>query len=648
MKKILYFSTIFISLLFFSHFFYYLPNINNLTVNTYLEKSKLMREMFLEEVKKEQEKTTIFTYLIGQDSRIIESLKTNQTENLNYDIVMDFLHNNGDYKDIWFQIISKEGNIVYRSWSKTKNDNILSFREDLKELVKNPKPTQAITSGISDLVFVTTQPVYDRAGVFIGFIELISHFNSVANTLKDNKIEPLFILSEEKSAIITEPFTNIFLGNNYIANLNASKDILNLVQEHKINNFIEIENFISISQYLATNIEIKDVEGKSLGLFLMFLDKKNIDYSNISNFQTQYLTFIIFSMIIYAFIFLYLLKVSYTKELKAEVSKKTQKINDQQRKLKSLITIYDKNVIFSKTDLQGFITHASSAFCDISGYTKEELIGKPHNIVRHPDMPKEFFKDMWKNLKEEKRVTVEIKNLRKDGSYYWVIADLEPEYDEKGTHIGYFSVREDITANKEIEELQRDIIFTMGSIAEVKSKETSEHVKRVAKYSRVLANALGLSEKDIKMLELASPMHDIGKIAIPDEILHKPAKLTFEEFEIMKTHAEKGYEMLHISNRPLFKVASQIALTHHEKYDGTGYPNGLKGEDIPIFGRITAIVDVFDAIASDRCYKKAWEMPKVLEYIKSESGKQFDPKLVDLLFENIDKLLEIKELHKDG
>ena len=124
-------------------------------------------------------------------------------------------------------------------------------------------------------------------------------------------------------------------------------------------------------------------------------------------------------------------------------------------------------------------------------------------------------------------------------------------------------------------------------------------------------------------------------------------KLTDEEFDIIKTHAQKGHDMLGISNRPLFKVASQIALTHHEKYDGTGYPNSLKGEDIPIFGRITALADVFDAIGSDRCYKKAWEMEKVLEFIKEQRGKHFDPKLVDIFFDNLDDILKIKEEHQD-
>ena len=148
-------------------------------------------------------------------------------------------------------------------------------------------------------------------------------------------------------------------------------------------------------------------------------------------------------------------------------------------------------------------------------------------------MPKSIFKKIWDKLEAKEKITIELKNLRKDGSYYWVVADFEPEYDDLGNHIGYFAIREDITANKEIEELQKEVIFTMGSIAEFRSKETGEHIKRVAKYSRILAAAYGLSEDDIDMLELASPMHDIGKIAIPDAILNNPGKLTNEEYEII-------------------------------------------------------------------------------------------------------------------
>jgi response regulator RpfG family c-di-GMP phosphodiesterase len=201
--------------------------------------------------------------------------------------------------------------------------------------------------------------------------------------------------------------------------------------------------------------------------------------------------------------------------------------------------------------------------------------------------------------------------------------------------------------NKEIIDTQKEVIFTMGAIGESRSKETGNHVKRVAEYSRVLALKYGLSSKEAELLKEASPMHDIGKVGIPDSILKKPAKLDEHEWEIMKTHAQLGYEMLKHSNRKILKAAAIVAKEHHEKWDGSGYPNGLKGEDIHIFGRITAIADVFDALGSERCYKKAWPLEEIKSFFQENKGSHFDPKLVDLFFENIDEFIFIKDKYKD-
>ena len=191
------------------------------------------------------------------------------------------------------------------------------------------------------------------------------------------------------------------------------------------------------------------------------------------------------------------------------------------------------------------------------------------------------------------------------------------------------------------------LTYTMGEIAETRSKETGNHVKRVAEYSKLLALKLGLDELTADMLKLASPMHDIGKVGIPDNILNKPGKLTFEEFEIMKTHAQLGYEMLKHSQKPILQAAAIVSKEHHEKYNGKGYPLGLSGENIHIFARITAVADVFDALGSDRIYKKAWEDEKIFELFNSEKGEHFDPKIIDAFFENIDEIKKIRELFKD-
>jgi len=199
----------------------------------------------------------------------------------------------------------------------------------------------------------------------------------------------------------------------------------------------------------------------------------------------------------------------------------------------------------------------------------------------------------------------------------------------------------------EIENTQKEIIFTMGAAGELRSKETGQHVKRVAEYSKLLALLFGLKSDDAELIKLASPMHDIGKVGIPDAILHKPGKLTVDEFKIMKTHAQLGYDMLKGSDRIILKSASIVAHEHHEKYDGSGYPRGLKGDNIHIFGRITAIADVFDALGSERIYKKAWPDEKILELFEKEKGKHFDPKLIELFVKNKEKFYKIRDMYKE-
>ena len=200
---------------------------------------------------------------------------------------------------------------------------------------------------------------------------------------------------------------------------------------------------------------------------------------------------------------------------------------------------------------------------------------------------------------------------------------------------------------EEIDATQKELVFIMGVTGESRSKETGNHVRRVAEYSRVLAQAYGLSEEEVDTLKNASPMHDLGKVAIPDAVLNKPGRYDEAERKIMETHAELGYNILKSSERTLLKAAAIVAYQHHEKWDGSGYPKGLKGEEIHIYGRITAFADVFDALGSDRVYKKAWPDEKVFNLFKEERGCHFDPKLIDLFFENLDSILAIRNEFKD-
>lgn len=214
--------------------------------------------------------------------------------------------------------------------------------------------------------------------------------------------------------------------------------------------------------------------------------------------------------------------------------------------------------------------------------------------------------------------------------------------------LAYFNdVTELVALNREIEDTQREIIYAMGEIGETRSKETGNHVKRVAEYSKLLALLYGLGKDEAEKLKMASPMHDIGKVGIPDAILNAPRKLNLDEWKIMQTHAELGYSMLKHSSKPILQAAAIVANEHHEKFDGSGYPNAVVGEDIHIYGRITAVADVFDALGSDRVYKKAWDLDDILTLFKDERGKHFDPQLVDIFMNNLDDFLVIRDRFKD-
>ena len=453
--------------------------------------------------------------------------------------------------------------------------------------------------------------------------------------------------------------------------------------------------------------------------------------------------------------------------------------------------IVDRSAIVSKTDKFGIITYVNNKFCEMSGYSEEELIGISHNIIRHPDMPSAIFEELWRVIQSGKAWFGKVKNRKKNGSLYYVDTVINPIIDSNGDIIEYIAIRHDITEleqykellkdeltikNKSIEEninylqqyedaissatavlktdtnniityanskfceimgycikdlvginctqlrdekhklmldcekvknelknkkmvnwtltnstkngnklhlntffypifdcnlniiehlqimyditeiinlnneiidTQKEIINKMGEIGESRSKETGSHVRRVSEYSKELALLAGLSKEDADLLYAASPMHDIGKIGIPDNILHKPGKLNDNEWVIMKSHSEAGYNILKDSNRTILKAAAIVSHTHHEKWDGSGYPNSLAGEDIHIFGRITAIADVFDALGSDRVYKKAWKLDTIIEFLKKEKSKHFDPVLIDIFLENMDKILSIRDSYKD-
>ncbi|MBM4127332.1 MAG: response regulator [Nitrospira sp.] len=202
-------------------------------------------------------------------------------------------------------------------------------------------------------------------------------------------------------------------------------------------------------------------------------------------------------------------------------------------------------------------------------------------------------------------------------------------------------------SEKELRLSREETIQRLAIAAEFRDSATAQHIQRMSHYCELLARKIGLSPERCELIRTASPMHDIGKIGTPDQILLKPGKFTEEEFDVISQHAEIGYKILSGSDSELLKVAATIAWTHHERYDGTGYPRGLKGEDIPIEGRIVSIADAFDALTTQRVYKPAFEISHAIELMLKNRGKHFDPELLDIFVASADELTRIHDQYAD-
>mgnify|MGYP006093951111 CR=1 FL=1 len=208
-------------------------------------------------------------------------------------------------------------------------------------------------------------------------------------------------------------------------------------------------------------------------------------------------------------------------------------------------------------------------------------------------------------------------------------------------------ILESLTKQQEIEKTQKELLFIVGEAVEARSKETGAHVRRVAIICEMLARYLGLEESFVEAIRLAAPLHDLGKIAIPEHILHNPGKLEGDDWTIMQSHAQIGADILEKSTVSISQLAARLANFHHENWDGSGYPEGLKGEEIPIEARIMAVADVFDALGSKRCYKEPWQAERIKEFLLSQIDKKFEAKLVHIIVDNYDKFLEVRVQYPD-
>ena len=241
-------------------------------------------------------------------------------------------------------------------------------------------------------------------------------------------------------------------------------------------------------------------------------------------------------------------------------------------------------------------------------------------------------KDYLSKPYDPSKVLLRCRNLIEVRLLYVALQGKKDELDAK--------VRE---RTRELRETRLDVVRRLGYAAECRDSDTGQHIVRMSRYCACLARAMGMSDEDCDLILATAPLHDIGKIAIADRILLKNGPLTPEEFAVMKTHASIGAEILSGGNSMFLKMAEEIARTHHEHWDGKGYPGGLKNEQIPLAGRICAVCDVFDALTSERPYKKAWSVDEALKEIKKKRGTQFDPAVVDVFAAILPDICSIKK-----
>ena len=290
------------------------------------------------------------------------------------------------------------------------------------------------------------------------------------------------------------------------------------------------------------------------------------------------------------------------------------------------------------------IVFANAGFYKMTGYSEKEIMGRNCRFLQGAQTDSNMVSSIRQAIAEQREFQGILLNYRKDGTSFSNELILSPVFDEAGELMSYVGLQNDVTEREQARQLlekrveertadladsQIEILSRLAMAAEYRDDDTGQHTHRVARTAALLAEELGLPAEQVSFLYQAAPLHDVGKIAISDLILLKPGKLTDEEFVTMKTHASIGAAMLADGHSEVVQMAERIAGSHHERYDGRGYPNHLAGEEIPIEGRILAVADVFDALTHERPYKKAWLMEAAVEEIRSQSGKQFDPKVVE-------------------
>jgi PAS domain S-box-containing protein len=337
--------------------------------------------------------------------------------------------------------------------------------------------------------------------------------------------------------------------------------------------------------------------------------------------------------------------VNYRRIIKNELDETQNTLQEKIHFLEQYQNAINEGTAICRFLEDGTILKTDDRFDNIFGFDRDELVRRSFYQLC-PNVQSRLERLVKEAVEKREVLRKRIRCMDKGESIHVTDSVFIPIYKINGEIEEIISIHNDITdiikLNEEIQITQKELLYILGEVAESRSRETGHHVKRVAEYSRLLGELAGLPEEDVELLAIAAPMHDVGKIAIPDHILLKEGPLTPEEFEVMKRHTVIGGELFSHSDRPFMKAARIVALEHHENFNGSGYPYGKRGEDIHIFGRIVALADVFDALSMDRVYKKRWPIEDIVDYLKQQRGIKFDPRLTDLFLEHINFFLDIR------
>ena len=314
-----------------------------------------------------------------------------------------------------------------------------------------------------------------------------------------------------------------------------------------------------------------------------------------------------------------------------------KQVEEELRKLSHAVEQSNTSIVI--TDLDGIIEYVNPYFSELTGYTLEEAVGQNLRILQSGITDEAVYEDLWETITDGKEWRGEFCNKKKNDELYWESASISPILDSSGKITHFVAVKTDITARKQAEqdliEAYDTTLEGWAKALELRDKETEDHSRRVTELTVILAQAMGLQGEALVHIRRGAILHDIGKMAIPDEILRKRGPLTDAERKVIEQHPLRSYELL--SPISFLEKALEIPYCHHEHWDGGGYPRGLKGEDIPLSARIFSVIDVWDALLSDRPYSKAWPKEKTIRYLKEQAGKYFDPGIVEVFLNLVDQ-----------